>query len=427
MSAQIARHSHWILWLSFLFFLSFFTWAYYATVEEVTRGIGKVIPSSHVQVVQNLEGGIISELLVKAGDIVEKDQVILRIDDTRFASSFRESKLKSVDLQAKVARLTAEANGDKFNIPNPLIENKDKAALLEAYQRELALYQSRLQNLQANIDILQQQKNQKQLEIRELATKREQYQRSLDLARKELSITEPLVKKGVMAEVDLLRLQREAAELKGNLDVTQSMGPRAQAAVDEADRKIREIQLKFKTTALGELNAVKLELSQLGESSSAIQDQVQRTAVRSPVRGTVKQVKVTTVGGVVQPGMELVEIVPLEDSLLIEARIRPADIAFLHPQQNAMVKLTAYDFSIYGGLPAILEQISADSITDERGEVFFLIRLRTQKNALGTPEHPLPIMAGMTANVDILTGKKTILHYMLKPFLKAKERAFTER
>jgi len=414
--------SHLILWLSLTLLLSAVIWAHHAEIDEVTRGVGKVIPSRQVQVVQNLEGGIISEILIQEGDIVDAGQILLRIDDTRFASSYREGQLKSSAMQAKIARLTAEANGQTFRLPSHL----DKTQR-ELFANERALAQSRQQTLEANISILNQQKNQKKQEIDELKSREQQVQQNYALAQKELNITTPLVEKGVMSEIELLRLQREVSRLKGELETTRLNIPRVRSAITEADKKIAELKINFRTQALTELNDIKAELAQVSEVIRVDENRVRRTAVRSPVKGTVKQIKVNTIGGVIQPGMDLVEIVPLEDSLLVEAQIRPSDIAFLHPGQEVTVKVTAYDFSIFGGLKAYLEHISADSITNERGDAFFLIRVRTQRNYLGTKAQPLPIIPGMTVTVDILTGKKTLLTYLLKPIKKAQQLALRER
>jgi adhesin transport system membrane fusion protein len=411
---------HLILWITILFVITASLWAHQSTLDEVTRGIGKVIPSHHVQVVQNLEGGIISEILIQEGDVVEQNQVLLRIDDTRFASSYREGQLKSSALQAKIARLSAEAKGKTFRLP----KGKEKQAL---FRDEQALAASRQSELQANIDILNQQKEQKKREINEFKSKAQQLENSLALARKELNITEPLVEKGVMSEIELLRLQREVTHLRGELEAARLSIPRLQAAMRESDRKITELKINFRTTALAELNEIKAEVARVSESLRVDEHRVKRTAVRSPVKGTIKQIKVRTIGGVVQPGMDLVEIVPLDDTLLVEAQIRPSDIAFLHPGQKVMVKITAYDFSIFGGLKASLEHISADTIANERGESFFLIRVRTDRNYLGTEKNPLPIIPGMTVSVDILTGKKSLLTYLLKPIKKAQELALRER
>jgi adhesin transport system membrane fusion protein len=231
----------------------------------------------------------------------------------------------------------------------------------------------------------------------------------------------------VVSKVELLQLEREVNDLAGELESTRLAVPRIEAALQEAERRIDERRLNFRAEAQRELTAVQAEATALAEAITAAADQVKRTAVRSPVRGTIKRLLVTTVGGVVQPGEDLVEIVPLEDSLLVEAQVRPADIAFLHPGQPAKVKVTAYDFSIYGGLDGVVEEISADTITDDRGESFYRIRVRTAENALEHNGRTLPIIPGMTTQVDILTGEKTVMDYLLKPILKAKERALRER
>jgi len=414
--------SHLLLWSIIVFVAVALAWSYYAEIDEVTRGSGKVIPSRQIQVVQNLEGGIVSELLVKEGDQVKPQQVLLRIDDTRFASSFQENQLQVYALQAKIARLQAESKNQIFSLPDHL-----EAQAQNFWLSEQTLYHSRRQELESAIAVLKQQLAQKKQEIQESRSRQGHLQRSYNLANKELKITRPLVKQGVMSEVELLRLERQVNELKGDMESNRLAIPRAQSALAEVKDKIEEIKVTFRTAATTELNRHQAQLSQMQASTSALEDRVTRTAVRSPVKGTIKKLKVNTIGGVVQPGMDLVEIVPLEDSLLIEAQIRPADIAFLHPGQNAMVKFTAYDFSIFGGLSARLEHISADSIVNERGEAFFLIRVRTERNYLGNQQNSLPIIPGMTISVDILTGRKTILNYLLKPLNRMRERALRER
>ncbi|MFK5969852.1 MAG: HlyD family type I secretion periplasmic adaptor subunit [Candidatus Marithrix sp.] len=417
---NINTKSHAILWITVIFTITAITWANYAMLDEVTRGLGKIIPSQQIQVIQNLEGGIVAEILVKEGEVVEQGQVLLRIDDTRFAVSVRENQVTSVTMKAKIVRLTAESKGKLFKLSRKLSKQ-------EVYINEQDLAKLRQQKLQANIDILIQQKNQKQYEIKELKAKQQQLQHSYDLAQQELNIVKPLVKKGIISEVDLLRLQREISDLKVKFDGIKLRIPRTKAEIVEADHKITEIKVTFRTNALTELNDIKAELLFISESKLTLEDRVTRTAVRSPVKGAVKQIKINTIGGIVQPGMDLMEIVPLEDYLLIEAQIRPSDIAFLHPGQTAMIKFTAYDFSIFGGLQATLQHISADSIANKQEEAFFLIRLRTTKNYLGTEIKPLPIIAGMTVEVNILTGKKSLLSYLLKPIKKAQQQALQER
>ena len=415
--------SHIILWLAFCFVVIAIIWANYATLDEVTRGSGKTIPSSHIQVVQNLEGGILSKILIKEGDLVDKGQALLKLDAVRFASSFNETKLKYYDLLANTARLTAEVNKQDIVIPEEVLKKYPDIA---HDARQLLI--SRRNELNANKRILDEQILQKKQDLIELKSKSSRISRSYKLLRQELEMSEPLVAEGAMSRVELLRIQRTANDLQGELTSARLSIPRLKSSLDEAKNKLSELEIRFHTEALEELNLAKAELDRTTESVMALEDRVTRTRVLSPVKGTIKRLKVTTIGGVIQPGMDLVEIVPLEDQLLIEAEIRPADIAFLHPGQKAMVKLTAYDFSIYGGLEAELEHISADTITNEEdGESYYIIRLRTDKNYLEKNGEKLNIIAGMTADVDILTGKKSVLDYILKPILKARARALRER
>jgi adhesin transport system membrane fusion protein len=416
------RRARGMLWLTLLFFGVALFWANQAEIDEVTKGAGKVIPSRHIQVVQNLEGGIVSEILVREGEIVEPGQVLLRIDDTRFSSSFREREVTIAALQARLARLRAEAEGGAFAPAEELVTNWP-----EIVAREQALYTSRQEQLASQVGVLEQQSVQKRQELRELKSRLNGLGANQRLLGSELEMTRPLVAKGAVSEVEVLRLERKAVEIQTELNATRLALPRVEAALEEIENRIRGAGITFRNQAREELNAVASELSGMTESNLALADRVKRTQVRAPVRGTVKTLLINTVGGVVQPGSDLVEIVPLEDSLLVEAQIRPADIAFLRPGQPAMVKITAYDFLIYGGLEAKLEQISADTIVDERGDAYYRIRVRTDQNSLGTEAEPLPIIPGMLAQVDILTGKKTILHYLLKPVLRARVEALRER
>jgi adhesin transport system membrane fusion protein len=418
---QSPRGGRLILWVTVAFFAALLFWASVAELDQITRGSGKVIPSLQVQVVQNLEGGILSEILVKEGEIVERDQVLLRIDDTRFSSTLSESRLRFLALKAKAARLQAEAENKSFIPPREAMQTHP-----ELVEQELELFQSRGQELQAKLGILNQHVTQRQQELAELRSKVKHLKSSYWLANKELSITKPLVKEGAISEVEVLRLERQVNELRGQLETTKLAIPRVESMYNEAQRKAEEMEIAFRNAARMELNETVAELSGLSESHLAMEDRVRRTLVRAPVRGTVKQVMVSTIGGVIKPGMDLVEIVPAEDTLLVEARVRPGDIAFLHPGARAVVKFTAYDFAIYGGLDANVEHISADTITDEKGESYYLVRARTDASHFGPEAEPLPIIPGMTVNVDILTGKKTVLEYLLKPVLRAKELALKE-
>ncbi|OQW71499.1 MAG: hemolysin secretion protein D [Proteobacteria bacterium ST_bin11] len=421
---ELPLQSHLILWFFAAFVVVSLVWAGFASLDEVTRGEGKTIPSSQVQVVQNLEGGIVAEILVQEGQLVDKDQVLLQLDQVRFASSFKEAKLKYYELLANTARLNAEINGIPLAIPEEVLKNAPQIA-----ENVRQLLVSKQNEIRSNSDIFAEQVRQKEQEIIEIQSKSDQLARSYKLLQDEVKMSEPLVADGAMSQVELLRLQRAANDLKGDLNSANLAMPRLRSSLDEARNKLAEIKIRYKTEALKELNEVKAELDRTSETAVALEDRVSRTRVLSPVKGTVKRIKVATVGGVIQPGMDLLEIVPLEDQLLIEAKIRPADIAFLRPGQKAVVKLSAYDFSIYGGLDAALEHISADSIPGEKKDEdnYYLIRLRTAKNYLEKGGERLEIIAGMTAEVDILTGKKTVLDYLLKPILKARDRALRER
>jgi adhesin transport system membrane fusion protein len=411
-----------MLWATILFIVIAIAWANQAELDEVTKGIGKVIPSSQIQVVQNLEGGIVSEIMVREGDIVDPGQIMLRIDDTRFSSSFREREVGRAALEARLARLQAEAEGKPFVPPSKLLEGS-----AEAVERERLLFASQQEELAAQVTVFEQQTEQKRQELQALEARLQGLRANQRLLQSELNLTKPLVAKGAVSEVDVLRLARKAVEVRTEIDATRLAVPRVESALAEIESRIDNVEIAFRNDAREELNQVASELAGMSESTVALEDRVKRTLVRAPVHGTIKRLLINTVGGVVQPGSDLVEIVPLEDSLLVEAQIRPADIAFLRPGLPAMVKITAYDFLVYGGLEAELEHISADTIVDERGDAFYLIRVRTNKNSLGTSDDPLPIIPGMLAQVDILTGKKTVLHYLMKPVLRARAEALRER
>ncbi|CAE6914764.1 HlyD family type I secretion periplasmic adaptor subunit [Ectopseudomonas khazarica] len=402
--------------------LAALVWAHFAVLEEVTTGQGKAIPSSKVQVIQNLEGGIVSEIFVREGQVVNKGDTLLRLDDTRFLSNQGETEADRLALIARIERLTAEAEGRAPALPEEV--SRDAPQLAED---ELALYRSRQQRLESEQRTLGEQYRQKEQELAEFRSKAQQYRSSLGLLQQELNMSQPLVASGAISQVELLRLRRSLVEQRGALEATNLAIPRAEAAMAEIKSKMQESQLAFRSEAFKELNEVRTELQKINATSVAIQDKVTRTTVTSPVRGVIKQLKVNTIGGVVQPGSDMLEIVPLDDSLLIEAKVRPQDVAFLHPGQKAMVKFTAYDYTIYGGLKANLELISADTITDEEGNSFYLIQVRTEKSHLGSDENPLLIIPGMVASVDIITGEKSVLAYLLKPVLKARSEAMRER
>ena len=420
--SQTPKGGRMIIWATLILLFIFLIWASFSELEEVTRGDGKVVPSSHIQVIQNLEGGIVSEILVNVGDEVKKDQLLLRIDDTRFSSSFEENRGTYLSNKAKSARLKAESTGTALIIPEDVLKERPDIAA-----RERQLYESRRMEIGSSSEIKRQQINQRTQEIKELETKLGELTRTYELLQKEISMIRPLVKKGAASDVEVLQLERQASQMQGEIDRIRQEIPRAQSKLEESKVALREMSLNYKNKSNVEYNEVVRELDESASTSLALKDRLDRTSVRSPVDGIVNRLMVRTVGGVVQPGMDLVEIVPRHGNLVVEAQIKPSDIAFLRPGQKATIKFTAYDYTVYGTLEAVLEHIGADSITDEKGNSFFLVRLTTNKSYLGTEKHPLPIMPGMVTTVDILTGKKTVLSYILKPVLKARSMALRER
>ncbi|WP_454845017.1 HlyD family type I secretion periplasmic adaptor subunit [Pseudomonas farris] len=411
------------IWAIIGFFVFLMLWANFAVIDEVTKGDGKAIPSSKIQKIQNLEGGIVSELFVTEGQIVEAGAPLIRLDDTRFASNVGETEADRLSMLLRVERLSAEVDDRALNFPADVL----KAVPTQAASEE-SLYISRRQQLHDEIGGLQEQLIQRQQELREFTSKQSQYRNALSLQRQEINMSEPLVAQGAVSPVEVLRLKRAEVETRGQLDATTLAIPRAESAIKEVQRKIDETRGKFRSEALTQLNEARTDLNKAQATGKALEDRVSRTLVTSPVRGIVNKLLVNTIGGVIQPGSDLVEIVPLDDTLLVEAKIRPQDIAFLHPGQEATVKFTAYDYTIYGGLKAKLEQIGADTITDEdKKTTYYIIKLRTDRSHLGTDEKPLLIIPGMVASVDIITGKKTVLSYLLKPIIRARDEALHER
>ncbi|MDR1994982.1 HlyD family type I secretion periplasmic adaptor subunit [Azonexus sp.] len=398
----------------------FLLWAAVAQLDEVTRGEGKVIPSRQLQVLQSIDGGLVAEILVREGEVVQPNQLLIKIDETRFASSVKENLSQALALKARVARLRALSDGKEF-VPPPEVLQEEP----EIVEQERQIYAAKRDQMNAAVSIARQQLAQRQQELNEAQARRTQAAQGYELTSRELSVTKPLINSGAVSEVELLRLERDVSRYRGERDMASAQITRAQAAIGEAQRKIEEVELNFRNEAGRELSEAVGKLNSLTEGSVALSDRVTQSSIRSPVKGTVKRLLVNTVGGVVQPGKDMIEIVPLEDTLLLEARIQPRDIAFLRPGQPAMVKFTAYDFAVYGGLEGTLEHIGADTVTDEKGNAFYTVRVRTNRPGFGDAN--LPIIPGMVAEVDILTGKKSVLAYLLKPVLRAKSVALSER
>lgn len=394
-------------------------WAAFAKIDEVTRGEARVVPTSQVQIIQSVDGGVVEALLVKEGQVVEAGQLLLRVDSTRFVSTMMESQVSLAALQAKALRLEALTRGTPFIPSKELLRDAP-----DVVEQERRLYESRRAEISAQTAIYQSQLVQRQQELNEVRARRDQAERSIALMTQEINATRPMVATGAVSEVEMMRLDQQMARLRGDREQATAQIARVQSAIQEANSKINEVQLTSRNQMGSELSDTMSKIASLSQGGVALQDKVKQADIKSPVRGTVKRLLVNTIGAVVQPGKEVVEVVPLDDALILEVQITPKDIGFLRPGQPAMVKFSAYDFSIYGGLEAEVFLIGADSVLDEKGNAFYHVRVRTAKSSLGPN---LPIIPGMVAQVDIMTGKKTVLSYLLKPVLRAKSNAMTER
>lgn len=401
-------------------------WAAWAELDEVTRGDGRVIPSGRNQVVQSLEGGIVKDILVRPGDRVRRGDLLIRIDDTGFAANLGELTAKQANLEAQIVRLKHELSGDgssPLEFPLRLVERAPQTAAAE-----MELYLLRRKALDNQFTILKERVEQRQRELAELTATRERFEATLALAVEEEALKAPLAERGVVPKTDVIRLKREITDIKGQLAAAGEKKPRLEAAIREATAQLEEQSLKFSELAQVEFGQRMAELAIVEETIRGARDRVVRTEIKAPVDGIVNVLNVNTIGGVVQAGQVLVEIVPIDDALRVEARVRPSDIAFVHPTQPALVKISAYDFSTYGGLDGEVEKISADSSIDQTTrEVYYLVTIKTRTNQLSAADKSLPIFPGMLATVDILTGKKTVLDYLLKPINKARYEALRER
>ncbi|WP_322517590.1 HlyD family type I secretion periplasmic adaptor subunit [Rhodopseudomonas palustris] len=418
-----------LLFASLALFVTFLTWAHFAVLDEVKRGNGKVVPSRQTQVVQSLEGGIIAELLVQEGAIVDKDQPLARIEDTNFAAQFGEIRERRGAMAARVLRLEAETEGRTgVAFPSELVQVAPRAV-----EAERLVFEAHVRKLVQDVDVVQQQEIQKTKEIDELRASEKRFSETLALLNREIALTRRLYEQKVVPEIEMLRADRQATDMRGQLAVVQASIVKTEAAVQEARSRRLNITTAFRAQAEDDLAKSRGDLAVLDENIKSAKDRVRRTELRSPVHGVVNKLNITTIGAVVAPGASLMEIVPLDDTLLVEGRIRPQDIAFIRPDHEAVVKLSAYDSSVYGSLHGRVERISADTITDdkgdknERGETFYRVMVRTEKNHLGTNEQPLPIIPGMVATVEILTGKKSVLDYLIKPARTLRDEALRER
>jgi len=402
--------------------VAFIIWASLANIDEITRGNGKVIPYGQNKIIQNLEGGIVESILIEEGQMVEAGQVILKINNAKSTTSSRTNEMKFNELEAKRLRLYAEANELDFKAFKTDDKELQKQIILAQ-----KLYISNKIEKEAKDKSYVNQIEQRKQEYQEAKSRIKSLKKSLEFVSEEVSMTEPMVKEGIKSRVDFLKLKREANGIENDIESAKLSLPRLESAIREYRNKRKESHQLFINKAKKELNEVTAEISRLKTQQVAFSDQVDRTMVKSPVTGIVQKLFVNTVGGVIKPGADLVEIVPTNENLFLEIKIKPSDIAFIHPGAEAKIKVSAYDYAIHGGLIGKVVNISPDTITDKKENTFYIIHIKTDKNYLGTKEHPLNIIPGMTVNVDIVTGKKTVMQYILKPILKSKQYVFTER
>lgn len=396
-------------------------WMNWAEIDVVVRGNGKVVPSRQVQVVQSLEGGVVSDILVQEGDLVKAGQAMLKLSDVAFSSSFEENRLLYSELQARSIRLEAEANGSDFNAS--MIREEIDPTVLES---EKSLFESNRQQLSETLSIFGEQIRQHESALEEAQSKVRRLKKSLALLKQEIEIKKPLAENRIISEIEYLQLQQREAEAEGELDIASISIPRLRSAIEEAKGKLEQSRLDFRNKAKLELNETLAELSRVAETQTALEDRVTRTTLRSPVDGVVKRLHANTIGGVVSPGNKVLEVVPLGDSLLVEVQIKPADIASIDVGQKTRLKFSAYDFAIHGGVAGEVVFVSADTITNDEGESYYIVRVLPEQIYLDETNKRMEIKVGMTSEADIITSKKTILEYLLKPINRGLQKALTE-
>lgn len=402
--------------------LTFIVWASWAKVDEVSRGVGQVVPAQRLQLIQHLEGGILEEVLVKEGQQVALDQILARVDSVGAASIVRDTQTRILEHGAAIARIEGELQGQVPNFPEEL--QKQVPHIVVAEQNTYAIRQRQITEEEK---ILASQLQQKQQELNESLSRKNTFISALALAEQKAQRVSALVQRKLHSELDYLTIQQEVVRLKGEIEALNNGISKIEGAIQESQQRKDLNQAVRHSELVKELNKYTSDRASLKESFVANTDRVTRTDLRSPVNGIVHRLLINTKGGIVKPGGEIMEIIPVDDSLVVEAKVRPADIAFIHPQQNAVVKISAYDHAIYGSLQGKVEHISADTITGPQNEIYYLVKIRTTENAITHNGQLLPISPGMIANVDILTGKKSILSYLTKPILRAKEGALRER
>ncbi|MAS12019.1 MAG: secretion protein HylD [Nitratireductor sp.] len=406
--------------------MTFIGWASIAEVQEIARGEGKIIPVSKTQIVQSSEAGIVQEIAVTIGQAVSKGDLILQLDDTATASSLGEAAARARALRAQVTRLELEEKGElegEYVCPAELQE-----VAPDICQNEARLLKARADTIRNKRSVLIERRLQRLNELDEARANITRLEENLELSQREADLLAPMVKRKLVAQTELLRVQKELAETRGQLESTREAVERIEASINEATLQIDELALQMQQEALAEKTQALAELSVIEETIRGASDRVARTDIRSPVDGIINTLEVNTIGAYVEPGTVVAGVVPTSDTLLVEARISPRDVAFVRPGQPALIKVTAYDFSIYGGLEGEVSNVSADSLVDQNtGETYYQVRVRADQAELIRDGKSHAIFPGMVATADIMTGKKTILAYLMKPINKARNEALRER
>jgi adhesin transport system membrane fusion protein len=420
---ELPLHRHLLLVTIFAFFVVFIIWSSFAKIDISARGEGQVVPSSEVQIISNLEGGIVDEFFVKEGDTVKKEQTIMRLRDVGANSELGTNEARYLGLLATITRLQAEVEGKPTIEFPPEVMEKAPQSVAE----EMSAFSANRMKLSGQTMVLETELAQRRQEVSELQSKSSDLAGVIRLQQQELEQIRPLVERGSAPRIELLQLERGIKEKETELNSVRNSIPRANSAIAQAQARIGELRSTLTAQSQMELAAKTIEMNALKQTLSGLQDRKGRTEIKSPVDGIVKDLKVNTVGGVVKPGEPVVEIVPMDDQLIVEAKIKPADIARLRPGMPSMVKFTAYDFAVYGGLKGKVTEISADTIKNEKGESFYRVKVRTDQNILKHNGEVLPIIPGMVANVDIMTGQRTVMQYLLKPVSKTLENSMNEK
>ncbi|WP_202356147.1 HlyD family type I secretion periplasmic adaptor subunit [Mesorhizobium sp. 113-3-3] len=407
-------------------FVSSVAWASFAEVDEIARGDGKVIPASKTQIIQASEPGVVQEIAVKIGQIVKKNDLIIRLDNTMNTSSLGEQQAKARALETRIARLKFEQTGN-IDGPFPCPPEIQKVAP-EICDNEQKLLVARRDNFQVKLSVLKSRLDQRLNELDEANANLDRLTKNLEVSDRETALVESMVKKGLMARTEQIRVEREQTELHGQLNLAGETIKKAKGAITEAQLQVNELGLQLQQEALSDLTQALADLSVVDETIRGATDKVARTDIRSPVDGIVNTLDINTVGAFVQPGAVVAGIVPTSETLLVEARVSPRDVAFIRPDQDALIKITAYDFSIFGGIEGKVSNITADSLVDQKtGEPYYQVRVATERSTLTRDGKTYSIIPGMICSVDIKTGRKTILTYLLKPINKAREEAMSER